>query len=93
MESFPVKITTIILKSVLLPSISLLHLSTIDWCTSEINLNNALYEACVQMNNEHSQERHLLACVLEYDTRVVRLAPEAIRSHHHSEVVYIHFSD
>lgn len=60
---------------------------------SEINLNNALYEACVQMNNEHSQERHLLARVLEYDTRVVRLAPEAIRSHYHSEVVYIHFSD
>ncbi len=45
------------------------------------------------MYNEHSQEGHLFAGVLEYDTGVVRLAPKAIRSHYHSKVVHVHFSD
>lgn len=45
------------------------------------------------MYNEHSQERHLFAGVLKYDTGVVWLAPKAIRSHYHSKVVHIHFSD
>lgn len=42
------------------------------------------------MNYEHSQEGHLLACVLKDDPRIVRLAPKAVGGHHHSQVVYIH---
>lgn len=57
------------------------------------SLNNALYKACVQMYDQHAQERHLLASVLEYYTRVVWLTPKAIGSHYHCEVVYVHFCD
>lgn len=35
------------------------------------SLNDALYKARVQMYDQHAQERHLLARVFEYDTRVV----------------------
>lgn len=53
-------------------------------------LHHAFDEAGVQMNYEHSQEGHLLACVLKDDPRIVRLASKAVGGHHHSQVVYIH---
>lgn len=42
------------------------------------------------MNDEHSQEGHLLPSVLEYDPRIVGLAPKAVGSHHHGQVVHVH---
>ena len=49
-------------------------------------------EAGLQMHDEHPQEGHLLARVLEDDPRVVRLAAQAVGRHHHGQVVHIHFS-
>lgn len=56
-------------------------------------LHHSFDEAGVQVNYEHSQESHLLARVLEYDARVVGLAPEAVGGHDHSQVVHVHFGN
>lgn len=56
-------------------------------------LHHPFDETGVQVNDEHSQEGHLLARVLEDDARVVGLASEAVRSHHHGQVVHIHLGD
>ena len=45
------------------------------------------------MDDEHPQEGHLLACVLEDDAWIIRLAPKAVRSHHHGQVVDVHLGD
>lgn len=42
------------------------------------------------MNYEHSQEGHLLACVLKDDPWIVRMASKAVGGHYHSQVVHIH---
>lgn len=53
-------------------------------------LHHPLDETGVQVNDEHSQEGHLFTCVLEDDPRVVRMASEAVGSHHHGQVVHVH---
>lgn len=47
-------------------------------------------ETCVQVNDEHSQEGHLLASVLEDDPRIVGLASKTVGGHHHGQIVHIH---
>ena len=58
-----------------------------------IRLHNPLYETGVQVDNEHSEKGHLLACVFEDDPWVIRLTAEAVGGHHHSQVVDVHLSD
>lgn len=53
-------------------------------------LNHPFNETCVQVNDEHTQEGHLLAGVLKDDPRIVRLAAKTVGGHHHGEVVDIH---
>ena len=45
------------------------------------------------MDDEHPQEGHLLASVLEDNAWVVRLAPQAVGRHHHGQVVDVHLGD
>lgn len=56
-------------------------------------LHHPFNETGVQVNDEHSQEGHLLAGVLEDDPWVVGLASEAVGSHHHGQVVHIHLGN
>lgn len=58
-------------------------------CSLE-RLHHPFYETGVQVNDEHSQEGHLLSRVLEDDPRIVGLAPKAVGGHHHGQVVHIH---
>lgn len=53
-------------------------------------LHHPFNETRLQVNNQHSQEGHLLARVLEDDPRVVGLAAEAVGRHHHGQVVHVH---
>lgn len=62
-------------------------------CVKGASLHNALNETGVQVNDEHAQERHLLACVLKDDSWVIRLAAEAVGGHHHGKVIDIHLSN
>lgn len=59
----------------------------------EKSLHLPLHETGVQVNNEHSQEGHLFARVLEDDPRVVGLTAEAVGGHHHGQVVHVHLGD
>lgn len=52
--------------------------------------DKAVDEAGVQVHDEYAEEGHLLARVLEDDARVVGLAAQAVGSHHHGQVIYIH---
>lgn len=54
------------------------------------DLHHPFDETGIQVNDEHSQEGHLLARVLKDDARVVRLAAQAVWSHHHGQVVHVH---
>ena len=56
-------------------------------------LHHALDEAGLQVDDQHPQEGHLLARVLEDDPRVVGLAAEAVGRHHHGQVVHVHLGD
>lgn len=53
-------------------------------------LHHPFNETSVQVNYEHSQEGHLLARVFKDDPWVIRLTSEAVRGHHHGEVIHIH---
>ena len=57
------------------------------------SLHHTLDEAGVQVDDEHPEEGHLLARVLEYNAWVVRLAPQAVGRHHHGQVVDVHLGD
>ena len=53
-------------------------------------LDDSLHEARVEVLNKYANEGHLLAGILEDHIRVVRLATQAVRSHHHRQVARVH---
>lgn len=52
--------------------------------------HNSFDKTGVQVHNQHAQERHLFAGIFKDDSGVIRLASQAVWSHYHSQVVYIH---
>lgn len=52
--------------------------------------NQPFDEAGVQVHYQHAKKGHFLACVLKDNARVVRLTAQAVRGHHHGQVVHVH---
>lgn len=42
---------------------------------------------------ESSDKLHLFSRVLEYDSGIFGLAPQAVWRHNHSQIIYVHFRD
>lgn len=64
-----------------------------DACGGSAGLQNSIHEAGVQPLDEHPDEGHLFAGVLEDHPGVVRLAAQAVGSHDHGQVVDVHLGD
>lgn len=55
--------------------------------------DNAVHEAGLKWRDKSPHEGHFFTSIIEDDFRVVRFTPQAVGSHHHGQVISVHFSD